>query len=231
MSTKNLARTVIEDGRSSYNKWERRDSNSALRVAVRSYRSALRDPEVAWAEPFPERTKVRRDFADKLGPVRRWLDRACGRPWDEVRSEMFRRFDVRTLAGRHIVFDHLLLEVAEHGIPKPYAFERYHVDARGLLQPSNVRRRERVRTWLTSAEVKELRAFAGDRKIRHVGTAYFWLEMTVAYRWTKGRGLELLPTGRYRQTRRLSTAELDRFTAMSSLARAALTRTEDSHAH
>ena len=231
MSTKNLARTVIEGGRSSYNKWERRESNASLRVANRSYQSALRDPEVAWAKTAPERTKVRRDFADKLGPIRRWLDRSCGRPWDEVRSEIFRRFDVRTLAGRHIVFDHLLAEVAVHAIPQPYVYERYHVDARGLLRQSTGNRSGRPRTWLTSAETRELRAFAGDRKIRHLGTAYFWLEMTFAYRWTKGRGLELHPTGRYRQTHRLTPTELARFIAMSTVARATLIHPETTHAH
>lgn len=231
MSTKNLARTVIEGGRESFNKWERRDSNSSLRVAVRSYRAALRDPDLAWSRPPPERIKVRRYFADKLGPVRRWLDRACGRRWDEVRAEIFRRFDVRTLAGRHIVFDHMLNEVAEHGFPKLYAVEHYHVDAQGILRRSQGRRYDKRRTWITSAEAHELRAFAGDRKIRHLGTAYFWLEMTFAYRWTKGRGLELQPTGRYRQTRRLTTAELDRFTSMTLTARNRLLDTDSDHAH
>lgn len=231
MSTKNLARTVIEGGRHPLNKWERRDSNSSLRVAARSYQVALRDPELALSTPPPERTKVRRDFADKLGPIRRWLDRACGRPWDEVRAEIFRRFDVRTLAGRHIVFDHLLTEVAEHGIRRTYVYERYQVDARGVLRRLKVDRSFPARSWLTTADTQELRAFAGDRKIRHLGTAYFWLEMTFAYRWTKGRGFELQPTGRYRQTRRLTPTELDRFTAMSSAARTELVHTEISHAH
>lgn len=231
MSKKNLARTVIEGGRASYNKCERRASNAALRAANRNYLSALRDPEVAWAEPAPERTQVGRGFADKLGATRRWLDRACGRPWDEVRSEIFRRFDIRTLAGRHIVFDHLLTEVAEHPSPRPYVRDRYYVDARGVLRRSPRRRPRRPRTWLTGAEARDLRTFAGDRKIRHLGSAYFWLEMTFAYRWTKGRGLELQPTNRYRQTRRLTRTELARFTAMSTVAQATLIHPETRHAH
>jgi len=229
VSTKNLARTVIEGGRASSNKWKRRESNAALRVGVRSYQSALRDPEIAWSSPLPERARVRREFADRLGPVRRWLDRACGRPWEDVRSEIFRRFDVRTLPGRHIVFDHMLTDVAEHGRLGPYSYERYHVDEKGVLRRSPVRRYGGQRTWPTSAELAELRAFAGDRRIRHAGAAYFWLEMTFLYRWTKGRGLTLQPTGRYRQTRRLSDAEVTRFTKMSPVARARLLDTECDH--
>lgn len=230
MSTKNLARTVIEGGRDSDSKWQRRDSNSSLRVAVRSYRAGLRDPELAWSSPAPERTKVRRQFADKLGPVRRWLASACGRPWSDVRSEIFRLFDTRTLAGRHIVFDHMLMEVTEHGHRKPYAVEYYYVDAGGILRRTPPRSWTVRRTSLTAAEEADLRAFAGDRKIRHAGTAYFWLEMTFAYRWTKGRGFELQPTGRYRQTGRLTPDEVDRFTALRGPARDKLLDTESSHA-
>ena len=231
MSTKNLARTVIEGGRDPFNKWERRDSNSSLRVAARSYQAALRDAEFAWSTAPPERKKVRRDFADKLGPVRRWLDSACGRRWADVRSEMFRRFDIRTLPGRHIVYDHMLVDVADHGLKERFAFERYYVDAEGILRRTPPRDRTWLRARVTAAEQADLRVFAGARKIRQAGSAYFWLEMTFAYRWTKGRGFELQPTGRYRQTRRLTTPELDHFTAMSTAARAALIHTEISHAH
>jgi hypothetical protein len=231
VSTKNLARTVIEGGRASYNKYERRDSNTSFRAANRAYQSALRDPEIAWSRTAPARTQVGRSFADKLGPIRRWLDRACGRPWDEVRSDIFRNFDVRTLAGRHIVFDHLLAEVAIHPTPRRYVHDRYYVDARGVLRRSPRRRSRRPRTWLTRAETRALRTFAGDRKIRHLGSAYFWLEMTFAYRWTKNRGIELHPTNRYRQTRRLTRTELARFTAMSTVAQATLIHPETRHAH
>jgi hypothetical protein len=172
VSTKNLARTVIEGGRSSYNKSERRDSNSSLRAATRAYQAAVRDPELALSTLPPERTKVRRHFSDRLGPVRRWLDRACGRPWTDVRSEMFRRFDTRSLAGRHVVFDHMLMDVAEHGLEPRFHHERYHVDPRGILRRTPPRYRSWLRTWLTATERAELRAFAGDRKIRHAGTAY-----------------------------------------------------------
>jgi hypothetical protein len=222
LSTKNLARTAIEGGRDSRNKWDRRQSNSALRAAERQYEAALRDPDARWSAVPPAREKVYPWFNDRLGPVYRWLDRRCGRPWAEVRSEILRRFDTRTLAGRHIVFDHMLRDVLEHGEPARYVWQRYQVDEDGVLRRVPFARRTRPRTWLTAAEETELRSLAGDRKIRQLGAVDFWLEMTYRYQWTKGRAIERQPTGRYRQTRRLTESEVKRLYALGPAARAIL---------
>jgi len=124
-------------------------------------------------------------------------------------------------ASRHIVFDHMLREVLERDASGHHWTWRYLVDERGLLQPAPRRRFRRrfSRTWLTSAEVEELYTFASDRKIRMIGIAYFWLEMTFTNRWTKGRTLQRQPTGRYRQTRGLTDAEVARFLRMKAVAR------------
>jgi hypothetical protein len=222
LSTKNLARTVIEGGRSRYNTWDRRRSNATLRGAERAYAAMLRDPEAWWSLVPPARRKVHRDFHDRLGPVYRWMDRHCGRPWVDVRAEIFRRFDTRTLAGRHIVFDHMLREVLDRGEPREYDWRRYRVDEGGLLQPMPRRRHVKARTWLTREETEELRAFAGERKVRQVGSAHFWLEMTFVSRPPRGPGVQGAPTGRYRQARRLTDAEVKRLLRLSTVARATL---------
>lgn len=114
MSTKNLARTVIEGGRYGGNKWDRRNSSAEERVRVRAYcKRVLNDPEIAEEEDVEERQSVGKGFTDKLGPMYRWMDAQIGRPWSEVRSEVFQKFDTRTTAGRHITFDHLLREVVD----------------------------------------------------------------------------------------------------------------------
>jgi hypothetical protein len=133
MSTKNLSRTVIEGGRDNFSRWWRRHSNAVHRQATRRASAA----ELASPEPghvlYPRREVVYRGFSDKLSPAARWLDKQVGRPWNHVRGELMRRFDIRTTAGRHIVFDHLLPAV-EGSRPAGLRRVAVFVDRHGLLQ-------------------------------------------------------------------------------------------------
>jgi hypothetical protein len=88
---------------------------------------------------YRPRKKVWRDFSDKLGPAGRFLSSQVGRPWSKVHSELFARFDTRTTAGRHILFDHVLKTIREgYGLGARY---RFFVDARGILRRAKQRRR------------------------------------------------------------------------------------------
>ena len=121
MSTKNLARTIIEGGRTRSNKWDRRNSHAEQRATVRNYMSEVTlDPDNYDEYDVEPTQHVRKDFDDKLGPIYRWLDRQCGRPWDEVRADIAIEFDTRTTAGRHIVYDHMLNQVQTGPEPLRY---------------------------------------------------------------------------------------------------------------
>jgi hypothetical protein len=132
MSTKNLARTIIEGGRYWGNRWDRRESNAAQRTKERAIlRGAPLEDDIEGLV-MPRRKKVERAFADKLGAPRRWLERQVGRPWNVVRSELLGRVDTRTTAGRHIVFDHVLrwVEADRHCFGR----RRFRIDGRGILR-------------------------------------------------------------------------------------------------
>ena len=134
MATKNLARTVIEGGRSRYHKGERRHSNRQARQRGRAFaRMLLFDAEQAETSVAPVRRRVYRDHDDRLAAARRWLSSFVGQPWDCVRSEIARRFDTRTIAGQHIVFDHLLPAVRNSGCPG-HARCFWEVDRGGILR-------------------------------------------------------------------------------------------------
>src|SRR5208283_712740 len=106
MSTKNLARTVIEGGRTGHNKWKRRNSHAENRAAEHNYLQDITlDPDSYDEFDVAPLKHVRKDFDDKLGPIYRWLSQQVGRPWDEVRADVTKEFDTRTTAGRHIVYD------------------------------------------------------------------------------------------------------------------------------
>jgi hypothetical protein len=54
-----------------------------------------------------------KDFSDLLGPLRRYLHKQVGRPWDKIWSEITQKLDSRSLTGQHI-FDHIGWEVEQH---------------------------------------------------------------------------------------------------------------------
>jgi hypothetical protein len=54
-----------------------------------------------------------KEFSDVLGPLRRYLRKQVGRPWDKVWSEIADTLDNRSLTGQHI-FDHIRWEVEQH---------------------------------------------------------------------------------------------------------------------
>ena len=68
-----------------------------------------------------------KSFSDVLGPLRGYLRKQIGRPWNNVYSEMCRHLDKRSLTGRHI-WTHVYQEVEVHaqmhnGVP--YVKPRY----------------------------------------------------------------------------------------------------------
>jgi hypothetical protein len=114
MATKNLARSIIEGGRSGHYKAECARRMSEERSAWRAQaRAIVLDPESYDEEVPAKRGHVLVDFSDKLSIIHRFLLSNVGRSWDEVRSELFDKFDIRTTPGRHVLFDHLLRDVAD----------------------------------------------------------------------------------------------------------------------
>jgi hypothetical protein len=135
MSTKHLARTVIEGGRCPGNRWFRRFSNKQERTAERQLSNRLarlRELDGALYEP---RRPLRASFCDKLNPAERWLRSQVGRPWNKVRGELLQRFDTRTTAGRHVVFGHLIPSVqVDATVTRFLRWFDFKVDRHGILR-------------------------------------------------------------------------------------------------
>jgi len=179
MATKNLARTIIEGGRRYYNRWERNYSHRVERVQTRTFLSRAASLEDGYDGLCPgKRPKVDKDFNDKLGAPRRWLRSQVGRPWDKVRSKIFTRFNPRSLAGQHIIYDHLLEEVRGHAVVPPWQRNRHrlYVDRHGILRERIVKRR-RGTAWqgpgprLSADQL----SWVDGRRVAGSGTALFWL--------------------------------------------------------
>jgi hypothetical protein len=171
VARKDLSRTVIEGGRYFHNKWARRESHGTARARTREWLdTVLDDPEIAEdTEPTP-RKRVHKLFYDKLAPAKRWLASQCGRPWDKVYSELCAQFDTRTVAGAHVVHDHMLDWVSRDGIAgNDYWRHRYFfVDAHGILRRG--RYYDRAYRNITSA----FEAFRDGRYASNILGTWWW---------------------------------------------------------
>ena len=104
---KDMAKVVTEAPRRGHancsSKWGRRltkdeyalDDHGASRAPVSRHR------QYGWNA---------KEFSDSLGPLRGYLRKQVGRPWDKVWSEIATTLDSRSLTGQHI-FDHIRWEV------------------------------------------------------------------------------------------------------------------------
>lgn len=108
MSTKNLERVPLEGGHSNWYKNRRHEDTRRSRRKEKFYTEhGDHDAEVA---PKRKVQNIWRDeiHDDRLAAVGRWCKAQVGRKWDDVYSELRDKFDIRTLAGHHIVVAHLI---------------------------------------------------------------------------------------------------------------------------
>lgn len=188
MSKKNLARTVIEGGRYGGNKWERRSSHADLRARDRNYINEVKSDLENWYDYDVEPIQpVYQGFTDKLSPMYRWLAKQCGRPWNDVRSEIATTFDDRTTAGRHILHDHLLKSVEvtpdlRYGRyyrgPEDYttSYRRYefYVDGDGILREKTIVRSPYKKDKVPPFNTQQIANWLSGRIVGYVGKRLFW---------------------------------------------------------
>jgi hypothetical protein len=109
-----MSKVVIERPR-----WGHCLPSSKTRLRIRCY-----DPDKEY-DDLPKRVSGSRSkhirareikyFSDLLGPLRRFLRKNVGRPWDHVYREMKESLDDRKVTGRH-VFEHVDMDVETHAL-------------------------------------------------------------------------------------------------------------------
>lgn len=213
MATKNLARTVIEGGRTHHHKFERRRRTRRDRHRGRAVAALIaRNPDDEGVF-LPRQTLMRWHF-DRLSAAERWLGSFVGQPWNSVRAQIARNFDTRTVAGRHIVFDHLLPSVRGSGSTRAHTVQ-FEIDRGGVLRacrtvwPYRAQRRDARRAARARADAL---LWLNGRRVGRRGAHLFWFESTGAS--------ECEPA--FRQTRRLSRVQQHRWLQFPAEVRAAL---------
>ncbi len=154
MSTKNLARTVIEGGRYGSDKYRRRMSLRYLRHDNRRFCDGVKTGRIEFDEVVEPARDIEyrwRDeiHADKTRPCERFLASRAGRLWDDVVSEIIGRFNTSTLAGRHVVYEHLVNRPQRDGDDHRYwhywdahvnGGPKFWIDGNGVLRHNPKRR-------------------------------------------------------------------------------------------
>jgi hypothetical protein len=200
MSTKNLARTVIEGGRVPQNRTERRQSNQLARRAARQVSNHTLHLQVPEAAIYALRKQVDRRFSDKLGPAKRWLGSQVGRPWNKVRGELIERFDARTTAGRHILFCHLLSDVTMYGeVLARHRRRPFRVDAHGILRTCPQPRFSWYHKPALSEPEEAIVSWIGDRRIAERGAQVYWFTVTSSGKFRQANVLDELDVARWRK--------------------------------
>lgn len=165
MATKNLARTVIEVGRSTRSKDDRKRLRRMERLEAAEYcREAVGianlgvidseyddDYNSRPIEALDELDTAPVDKAgyieqlDKLGPAMRWMESRCGRKWADVFSELSQKFRNKGIALSHVVDTHMLDWVQDGTKPDHYRWSAYEfiVDENGILRKNVEARRWR----------------------------------------------------------------------------------------
>jgi len=115
-------------------KWKNR--KTALRLSVSQRAQAIVEAEDYDSGPVrASSARHEKDLNENLAPLRRYLQRQAGRPWDIVYSEICRAIDTRAAIGLHVL-QHLEGFIArntflENG--RVYERRRNHVtEVRGL---------------------------------------------------------------------------------------------------
>ncbi|HVW30570.1 MAG TPA: hypothetical protein VHC69_34680 [Polyangiaceae bacterium] len=148
---------------------------------------------------YEPRTPIRAYFHDKLAPAQRWMRSQVGRPWDKVRGELMLRFDTRTTAGRHIVFDHLLQSVQiDETATRFWPFD-FKVDRYGILRELT---RTRYRRPVSHPALPEPESMLLDwmdrRRVGERDTHLYWFVPTPAGAFRQASPLDETDAARWR---------------------------------
>ncbi|MBI4142360.1 hypothetical protein HY480_00620 [Candidatus Uhrbacteria bacterium] len=245
MAKKDLARAALEAGNQQEYQNVRRTLRRRHRHEAKAYcRLVARDPERAEAmvEPIaPEHRQPDACWAsdmhgDKTGGVSRWLATFVGKRWDDVYSEVRRRFDVRTLAGWHVVTQHIIGMFAREGSHQA-AYREYIIGYDGIVRRNDERFRWRsTATPRATVTESELFEWLAGRKIAECGPRSFWIVPTSASRtyveqhrrsdWLRKQDVVdeyRVHVSRYRQDRPLNREERAFFERLTPMQQAAVT--------
>lgn len=192
MATKRLDRSVLEGGRTEEYRHNRRTMNRTLRRREKFMCRQMRDmahdeellDEIDVQPVLPAIQWHTNKFTDKLNPIYRFLDKHHGQPWDEVWSKLTKLFDVRGLAGYHVLIQHVWDEVMP--LENPNWRWRRWVDEHGTLIVERKLNKSSNKLQKASIEIApwqrrslaraKFERVARGRTYEYLNGRWFWME-------------------------------------------------------
>lgn len=176
MATRRLSRTIIEGGKTSYDKSDRKEQINKSRRKARDFCTTYID-EDSIEPPNYEGCHYYRAYNDRIASLRRYLRSHIGLPWDVVYSKLCRMESRKTTRGWHFL-DHAIRSVRTSMGLRDLASTYWglYLDDSGILQqvpwkahrqPYNRKLLKRYENWIGEG-----------RRIRLVGLKYFWFVIT-----------------------------------------------------
>lgn len=167
MATKDINRSALEGGRPGRDKEERRVYQRRERHATKLHlKKVALDAEEYYKTFEPVRGKIWRSFTDNLGPAYRWIDSNVGKSWSDVYSALREKFDPRTLAGHHLVNQHIIPSIdgagGEEFLISGRTYGSYYVDEEGVLRKKVNEKYKRI------TDFSEIKNWAKGRRIDQV---------------------------------------------------------------
>jgi hypothetical protein len=126
-----------------------------------------------------------RTFTDVLNPLKRFLQKNIGRPWDKVYSDLRGGLDVRKVTGRH-VFQHLERMVELNCFEDENRQIQYLDESRQWRRPGVEGFYVHPRTGLLSYAPRTSKAEAQRGSLDRRPVEGFWIDDTRAYRIVNG---------------------------------------------
>jgi|HubBroStandDraft_3_1064219.scaffolds.fasta_scaffold180203_2 hypothetical protein len=126
-----MHKVIVERPRMLRSKWKNR--KTALRLSESQRAHAIAEAEdYDGGSPRASSARHEKHLNENLAPLRRYLRRQVGRPWDKVYSEICRTIDTRSAVGLHV------LQHVEGFIALDTFLENGRIYERGWYHPSEV---------------------------------------------------------------------------------------------
>lgn len=194
MATKNLGRSAIEGGRTGWYKVRVSEIEDSLRTSTRTYKHRVQNDVEAWeneAEPVRRPYGKRGNQTDKLAGTYRMLDKLVGKPWAKVYALICEKFDGRTLAGRHVLIDHITNYVAPNKEAADLQYHLYYIDDHGFFQKKEGYSHNRYTPHRLSKKFADkISTWLDGRSIIQMGSKLYWGVVSI-----KGYRAQLVPNG------------------------------------
>lgn len=172
MSTKRLSRTIIERGKRGSDKEERKQQIIKSRRKARNFCTTYCEDKV---EPFYEARHYYRKFGVRLAALHKFLEAHVGEPWDKIYSKLCAIRSRNTIQGHHFIEHVKGLVFTSTGAHRDDRFSYGFYIEDGILYFNGRWRRPKY-SRLSEEIAKRYEDWIGDRKIKLVGSKYFWYD-------------------------------------------------------